>query len=66
MNPIEMMWAYLDHLIAGQEFETEDDLFDAIGVAFMKITPDYIKSLFSRWNKNLQTIVERNGGPSGK
>lgn len=48
-----MLWAFLDKKIAGMEFDDEDVLFEAIEKAMVLVTPEYVKSLFVQWNKNL-------------
>ncbi len=39
-------------MIAGQEFENEDELFAGIEAAFNTLTGAYIRSLFQRWENN--------------
>ena len=62
MNPIEHVWPLVPRQLAGRVFSGRDDLWAALVVAFGRITPAQIVSLFASMPRRIAALKKAKGG----
>lgn len=55
------LFGYLKNELEGEEFETADQLFDAIQKILSEISHDTLNKVFLEWMKRLQQVIDNNG-----
>ena len=61
LSPIEQIWDYLKKKLAGRNFDTEDDLFEAIRTEWDRIPPEIIHNYYSSFKARCQACLSING-----
>ena len=66
-NPIENMWVILSRKVYenGRQYDSLDDLKEAIIYAWDQISLETVKHLISLFPKRLVKVIGAKGGPSG-
>jgi hypothetical protein len=64
MNPIEHVWPLVSRQLVGDVFASRDQLWDALVVAFGKISRLQIPRLYDSMPRRLQALLDARGGPT--
>jgi hypothetical protein len=64
MNPIEHVWPLVSRQLVGDVFASRDQLWDALVVAFGKISRLQILRLYDSMPRRLQALLDARGGPT--
>ena len=64
LNPIENLWSMLkkEVYVAGKQYSSTDELWNAITMAANNVSKDAIKNLTSSVDNRLLTVIQRDGG----
>ena len=63
LNPLDFhLWGYLKDGLFGGEFETTEDMKDAIKVAMRRITPAQCERVIDNFVSRARKCIDRNGG----
>jgi hypothetical protein len=62
INLVEHVWPIVTRSLADQVFNTRDELFAALDLAFAAIPPDFVKQLYGSLTRRLTAVMVQNGG----
>lgn len=61
LNPIENLWAEIERRLGGRKYKSEDELFEAIKIAWNSVPVERYQKLIESMPRRCQAVIDARG-----